>query len=99
MSLLDSIPVLTEEDFENPKLQVEDLVFLHDSLTLDNPMTYKIFLGKRDDLPEDEKEYYLEVIRRLQNNEQLRYKHAMKRMNDANFLTEKPEENNKIQEQ
>lgn len=93
MSLLDSIPVLTEEDFENPKLQVEDLVYLHSSLTLDNPMTYKIFLGKREDLPEDEKEYYLEVIKRLENNESLRYKHAIKRMKDANFLTQTPEEN------
>ena len=86
MSLLEQIPVLTDADFENPVLQLEDIALIHHSLTLDNPLTYHIFVGKREDLSEAEKQYYLAVAERLQNNEQLKYKYAIKNMHEPSFI-------------
>lgn len=87
--LLEQIPVLTEEDFKDEEvLQIEDLVKIHSSFHLENPLTYFVFISKRPDLTNEEKLYYLEVAQRLQNNEALRYKHAIKKMHEPIFLEE-----------
>ena len=81
MDILNSIPILDEE--EDNKLQLEDIEGYHSSLTLDNPLTYKIFLSKRLDLAEEEKEIYKEIIKRLEHNEAIKYKKAMACMIDS----------------
>lgn len=86
MDILNSIPDLTEEGFiEESKIKVEDIVKIHKSLTLDNPLTFKVFLSKRPDLKEEDKEIYLKIIEKLERNERIRYQTAMKEMIDANY--------------
>jgi hypothetical protein len=85
MDILASIPILTEEELNDPNVKLEDIQRLHHSLTLDNPLTFKIFISKRQDLPEVEKDIYFEIIRRLENNEKLLYERQMKIMKDANY--------------
>lgn len=82
LQILESIEELTVEEVEHPKLKLEDLELIHRSLTLDNPLTYKVFLAKRDDLPEDEKDIILQIIKRLENNEKVKYEHALKVMHE-----------------
>ena len=95
MNLLEQIPILTEEDFEErePQIELEDMQNIHPSLTQDNPLTYFVFISKRSDLSEEEKEYYLAVAQRLLHNEKLKFKHAIKKMNDTHpALLEQPEQ-------
>lgn len=84
MNLLEQIPILTEEDFEErePQIELEDIALIHPSFTQDNPLTYFVFVSKRPDLSEEEKEYYLAVAQRLLHNENVKFKHAIKKMND-----------------
>ncbi len=73
-------PKKTKEDFLTPKFQLEDCEKIHRLLTLDNPLTYMVFLEKRPDLNEEEKETIFEIIRRLHENEALEYKMSMDKM-------------------
>ena len=84
IELLNSIPVLSEL---NPVklVSLKDVKALHSSLTIENPLTFQIFLMKRPDLPEEEKKTYLEIIQRLQDNEKFRYETAMAGMVTANL--------------
>lgn len=81
MDILNSIPILTEED--TIKIQIEDIGNMHPSLTFDNPLTYTIFLSKRPDLSIEDVQIYKEIIKRLQNNEKIRYSKCFKEMIDA----------------
>ena len=84
IELLNNIPVLSEL---NPVklISLKDVQALHNSLTLENPLTFQIFLMKRLDLLEEEKQTYLEIIKRLQANEKFRYETAMAGMVTANL--------------
>ena len=82
MDILNSIPILNEED--TIKVQVEDISNIHPSLTFDNPLTFEIFLSKRPDLSKEDVEIYKEIIKRLQNNdEKIRYSKCFKEMIDS----------------
>jgi hypothetical protein len=76
MDILNSIEVLTLEDAH--LISVHDISSYHESFTLDNPMTYVIFLSKRLDLSAEEIEIYRSIIRLLQNNERIRYERALR---------------------
>ena len=65
---------------------------IHPSLTLDKPLTYKVFLSKREDLPDEEKEIIRQIINKLEYNEKLRYEHYLNVMND--FKEIEPVQNN-----
>lgn len=78
MDILSSIPILKEEDIG--KFELSDVMRIHESLTYENPLTYKIFLSKRPDIIGEEKEIYLEIIRRLEYNNTLLYKHYFNKM-------------------
>jgi len=78
-------PKKTIEDIIAPKFQLEDAEKIHKSLTLDNSLTYIVFLDKRPDLSEEEKEIICEIIKRLQENEALEYKLSMDKMIDPSF--------------
>jgi len=75
----------TIEDIVAPKFQLEDAEKIHKSLTLDNSLTYIVFLDKRPDLSEEEKEIICEIIKRLQENEALEYKLYMDKMIDPSY--------------
>lgn len=86
MDILNSIPELEEESSANiNKVKVEDISQLHSSLTLSNPLTYKIFLSERPDLSDEEKAIYVKIINRLERNERIRYTTCMKDMIDADY--------------
>lgn len=81
-NILNSIPVKNQEDIVAPKFQLEDAEKIHRLLTLDNPLTYMVFLERRPDLSEAEKEIIYEIIKRLKDNEALEYKLSMEKMLD-----------------
>jgi len=83
--ILQSIPVKTEEDIIAPKFQLEDAEKIHNYLTLDNPLTYMVFLDKRPDLEEEEKQIIYEIIKRLNQNEALEYQLSMDKMIEPSF--------------
>jgi hypothetical protein len=85
MDIRNSIPVLIEEEDLSPVTTLEDVQKLHKSLTLDNPMTFKVFLSKRPDLEENKKDIYLKIIERLEHNERIKYKKAMAIMVTADY--------------
>jgi len=78
--ILDSIPVKTEETIKCRKFEIEDCERLHPLLTLTNPLTYMVFLDRRPDLSEEQKEVIFQIIKRLQVNEKLEYEYAMSQM-------------------
>jgi hypothetical protein len=84
MDILNSIPILTKE---KPVVAVtlKDIQAIHSSLTLDNPLTFEIFLIKRPDIVLDERNVYLEIIKRLRDNEKIRYETAMESMITADL--------------
>jgi len=84
MDILNSIPVLSEAAPVAP-VSLKDIQAIHSSLTLDNPLTFEIFLVKRPDIADDEKQIYLEIIKRLRDNEKFRYESAMSSMMTADI--------------
>lgn len=83
MDILNSIPVLSNLNPVKP-ISLQDVQALHSSLTLDNPLTFQIFLMKRPDLEETERNIYLQIIKRLEDNEKFRYETAMATMVSPN---------------
>jgi hypothetical protein len=83
--ILDAIPTKKVEDILYPKIQIEDCEKIHPLLTLDNYLTYMVFLEKRPDLTEEEKEVIYQIIKRLQDNEKLEYKLHMEKMLNPSF--------------
>jgi len=81
--ILDSIPEKKIEDILNPKFQLEDAVKIHPTFTLDNELTYYLFLSKRPDLTEQERNIIYQIIGRLKANDELEYTTMMKNMIDA----------------
>jgi len=84
MDILNSIPVLSEETPVAP-VTLKDIQAIHSSLTLDNPLTFQIFLIKRPDIVGDERNTYLLIIDRLRANEKFRYESAMSSMMTADI--------------
>jgi len=84
MDILNSIPVLSETNPVVP-ISLKDIQALHHTLTLENPLTFQIFISKRPDLDETERNIYLEIIKRLKDNEKFRYETAMATMVTANL--------------
>jgi hypothetical protein len=84
MDILNSIPVLSELNPVKP-VSLQDIQSIHSSLTLENPLTFQIFLSKRPDLEETERKIYIQIIERLKANEKFRYEAAMASMVTANL--------------
>lgn len=77
--IMQRLQYLTVDEVENPKLEVEHLKKISPCLDLDNWMTYIIFLQYRPDLPEAEREMYLQLIEALKQNERDLYERELKR--------------------
>lgn len=84
MDILNSIPVLNELNPVKP-VSLQDIQALHKSLTLENPLTFIIFLSKRPDLEETERNIYLQIIERLKANEKFRYETVIATMVSPNL--------------
>jgi len=76
MDILENIPVLAELNPVAP-VTLKDIQKIHSSLTLENPLTFMIFLSKRPDLEQKDKDIYLQIIKRLKDNERFQYEKAM----------------------
>jgi hypothetical protein len=92
LQILESIETLTVEDVACPKIELDDLQVIHPSLTLDKPLTYKVFLSKREDLSDEEKEVIQQIISKLEYNEKIKYEHYLNVMNE--FKVIEPVQNN-----
>jgi len=84
MDILNSIPTLSK-DMPVAPVTLKDIQAIHSSLTLENPLTYEIFLIKRPDIVLDEREIYIQIIQRLRDNEKIRYEAAMASMMTADL--------------
>lgn len=79
---------LTEADIMNTDCTIERIQRLSPYLTKQSPELYKIFLAKRPDLGETVKEYYLELIKKLEENEKKKYEDALKVLRTVNNESE-----------
>ena len=68
LSILDNIPVLSKDKLREKKLSMQNVMNMHPLLSYDDPLAYQIFLAKRPDLPDDQKGYIIEIIKRLESN-------------------------------
>lgn len=85
MDILENIPVLSEQNPAN-HITLKDIQKIHSSLTLENPLTFIIFLSKRPDLEQKDKDIYLQIIERLKANDKFKYEAATASMVDASPL-------------
>jgi hypothetical protein len=82
-NLLNSIPEMKKEDLLDKKLTLDEMVKLHPSLTLDNTLTYFVYLDRRKDLSLEERNLCFKIIAKLKKNhinlhESMIQKHNMK---------------------
>lgn len=61
---------LKENDINNNDCTLEKLERLSPYFNKNNPDTYKVFLASRPDLGETVKEYYLNLIKKLEQSQQ-----------------------------
>jgi hypothetical protein len=74
---------LNENDLNNDKCTLEGLEKLNLSLNKNNAETYKIYLASRPDLGETVKEYYLNLINKIERNQQREIDEALKVYKDV----------------
>lgn len=74
---------LNENDINNDKCTLEGLSKVSPYLNKNNAETYKIFLASRPDLGETVKEYYLNLINKMEQNQQREIDQALKIYKDV----------------
>ena len=74
---------LNENDINNDKCTFEGLAKVSPYLNKNNAETYKIFLASRPDLGETVKEYYLNLINKMEQNQQREIDQALKIYKDV----------------
>lgn len=79
MDFLNKLTYLTKEDIENNDLTLKAIEKICPFLHQYNPLTYKVFMKYRSNLTNDEIEYFTEIIKRLEYNENLKIEEALKR--------------------
>jgi len=85
IDFINGIQYLTLDDITNNKCTLEGLKRLNPMLNEYNPMTYTIYLKSRPDLPDHEKHYYTELIKRLLSKEKQMMEEALKILEDKNY--------------
>jgi hypothetical protein len=77
--VMKGLEFLSKEEVENPEWSLEKMQMIHQSLTDDNFLSYVVYLSLRPDLPEDDRDTCLKLIkikRALENRDiQKQYKH------------------------
>lgn len=81
--ILTSIPEVKKEDILSNKVLIEDIEKIHHTLTLDNPLTYIIYMNYNKDLSTEERNDIYRIIDRLKKNNKNAFeasieKHGMK---------------------
>jgi hypothetical protein len=89
VDLLNSIDELKVEDVKEKRIELDDLQFIHPSLTLDNPLTYLVYLDKRQDLSDEDKTVIWNIAKRLHNNEDVLYQATVGEMDGQVISGEK----------
>ena len=74
---------LKENDINNNECTLEGLERVSPYLNKNNPETYKLFLASRPDLGETVKEYYLNLIKKLEQNQQREIEEALTILKDV----------------
>lgn len=67
--LLHSIPEVKKEDILSDKTTFEDIEKIHSTLTLDNPLTYIIYMARNKSLTTEERNDIYRIINKLKQNE------------------------------
>jgi len=76
------INFLNEDDINNNKCTLEGLEEVSPYLNKNNAETYKIYLASRPDLGETVREYYLNLIKKIESNEKRLIDEALTRLKD-----------------
>lgn len=71
--LLDNIPVVKKEDVLNEKITLEDIQNIHYTLTLDNPLTYIVYLQYDKTLTTEQRNDIYRIIDKLKKNQKNLY--------------------------
>jgi len=74
---------LSENDINNNRCTLEGLEKVSPYLNKNNAETYKIYLASRPDLGETVKEYYLNLIKKLEKNQQREINEALTILKDV----------------
>jgi hypothetical protein len=74
---------LNENDINNNRCTLDGLEKVSPYLNKNNAETYKIFLASRPDLGETVKEYYLNLIKKLEQNQQRQIDEALLILKDT----------------
>ena len=77
------INFLNENDINNNRCTLDGLEKVSPYLNKNNAETYKIFLASRPDLGETVKEYYLNLIKKLEQNQQRQIDEALLILKDT----------------
>jgi hypothetical protein len=77
------INFLNENDINNNKCTLEGLEKVSPYLNKNNAETYKLYLASRPDLGETVKEYYLNLIKTIEDNEKKHIDEALKIFKDV----------------
>lgn len=70
--VMKGIEYINKEEIENPEWTLDKMQMIHDTLSDDNFMSYIVYLSLRPDLPEEDKDTCLKLIkikRALENRE------------------------------
>ena len=81
--LLNEIPEVKKTDILNGKMRIEDIENIHHTLTLENPLTYIIYMHHEKSLTIKERNDIYRIIDRLKKNNKNTYeasieKHGLK---------------------
>ena len=74
---------LSENDINNNRCTLEGLEKVSPYLNKNNAETYKIYLASRPDLGETVKEYYLNLIKKIEDNEKRAIEEALTILKDV----------------
>lgn len=91
--LLNQIPEVKKEDILSNRFLIEDAEKIHHTLTLDNPLTYIIYLNYNKNLSTEERNDVYRIIDRLKNNNKNVHEASIQKqgMTDASRNNDKTE--------
>lgn len=92
IDFINSIQYLKLDDITNNKCTLEGLKRVNPMFNEYNPVTYTIYLQSRQDLPNEERLYYEELIKRLVSKEKQLVEEAIKTMKTREEIKEEPVE-------
>lgn len=86
--LLNSIPEVKKEDILNNKILIEDIEKIHHTLTLDNPLTYIIYMQYDKTLTTEQRNDIFRIIDRLKKNDKNTYEASIQKQGMKDVVPE-----------